>query len=122
MVTVTNLNDYRLVAPTPIIMKCFESLVKDHITSVLLPSLDPLQFAYHPNSSNEDAISTALHLSLEHLEKEDTHVWMFFVNFSSAFNTIIPQHPIKKLGPLGLNTPLYNWILDFLSKNLSLCE
>lgn len=73
-VTVTNLNDYRLVTLTPIIMKCFERLVKDHITSVLLPSLDPAQFAYHPNRSTEDAISTALELSLELLKKKDTHV------------------------------------------------
>lgn len=73
-VTLTNLNDYRLVALTPIIMKCFERLVKDHITSVLLPSLNPFQFAYHPNRSTEDAISAALHLSLEHLKKNGTHV------------------------------------------------
>ncbi|KAI5618995.1 gastrula zinc finger protein XlCGF28.1-like [Silurus asotus] len=34
---------------------------------------------------------------------------------SSAFNTIIPQHLIKKLNLLGLNTSLCNWILDFLT-------
>ncbi|KAI5627212.1 gastrula zinc finger protein XlCGF28.1-like [Silurus asotus] len=33
----------------------------------------------------------------------------------SAFNTIIPQHLIKKLNLLGLNTSLCNWILDFLT-------
>lgn len=41
---------------------------------------------------------------------------MLFVNFSLAFNTIIPQHLVKKLAPLGLNTPLLNWILDLLTK------
>ncbi|KAK3563541.1 hypothetical protein QTP86_030952, partial [Hemibagrus guttatus] len=35
--------------------------------------------------------------------------------FSSAFNTIIPQHLIEKLSLLGLNTSLCNWILDFLT-------
>ncbi|KAI5626746.1 gastrula zinc finger protein XlCGF28.1-like [Silurus asotus] len=35
--------------------------------------------------------------------------------FSSAFNTIIPQHLIEKLNLLGLNTSLCNWILDFLT-------
>ncbi|KAK3518211.1 hypothetical protein QTP70_033911, partial [Hemibagrus guttatus] len=34
--------------------------------------------------------------------------------FSSAFNTIIPQHLIEKLSLSGLNTSLCNWILDFL--------
>uniref|UniRef100_A0A4W5M0R0 Piwi-like RNA-mediated gene silencing 2 n=1 Tax=Hucho hucho TaxID=62062 RepID=A0A4W5M0R0_9TELE len=34
---------------TSVIMKCFERLVKDHITSILPDTLDPLQFAYRPN-------------------------------------------------------------------------
>ncbi|XP_066512322.1 NACHT, LRR and PYD domains-containing protein 12-like [Hoplias malabaricus] len=40
---------------------------------------------------------------------------MLFIDFSSAFNTIIPQHLIGKLNILGLKTPLCNWILDFLT-------
>ena len=40
---------------------------------------------------------------------------MLFIDFSSAFNTIIPQHLIGKLNLLGLNTSLCNWILDFLT-------
>ena len=35
---ITELNDYRPVALTSVIMKCFEKLVKDHIT--LLDTLD----------------------------------------------------------------------------------
>lgn len=38
-------NDYRLIALTPIMMKSFERLVKDHIISRLL-MLDPFQFTY----------------------------------------------------------------------------
>ena len=45
---VTELNDYCPVALTSVIMKCFERLVKDHITSTLPVTLDPLQFAYAP--------------------------------------------------------------------------
>ncbi|KAK3546617.1 hypothetical protein QTP70_031229, partial [Hemibagrus guttatus] len=44
-----------------------------------------------------------------------THVQMLFIDFSSAFNTIIPQHLIEKLSLLGLNTSLCKWILDFLT-------
>ncbi|KAF7662782.1 hypothetical protein LDENG_00226130 [Lucifuga dentata] len=40
---------------------------------------------------------------------------MLFVDFSSAFNTIIPQHLVSKLVPLGFSTPLCNWLLDFLT-------
>uniref|UniRef100_A0A1A8GH13 Reverse transcriptase domain-containing protein n=1 Tax=Nothobranchius korthausae TaxID=1143690 RepID=A0A1A8GH13_9TELE len=108
-------NDYRPVALTPTIMKCFERLVMRHIKTLLPPSLDPLQFAYRHNRSTDDAISTALHLALTHLDKKDTHVRMLFIDFSSAFNTIIPQQLIGKLSLLGLNTSLCNWILDFLT-------
>ncbi|KAK3538855.1 hypothetical protein QTP86_018097, partial [Hemibagrus guttatus] len=63
----------------------------------------------------DDVIATNLHLSLTHLDNKDTYVRMLFIDFSSAFNTIIPQHLIEKLSLLGLNTSLCNWILDFLT-------
>ncbi len=58
------LNDYRPVALTSIVMKVFERLVKSHISSSIPVTLDPLQFAYHPNRSIDDAISHILHSSL----------------------------------------------------------
>ncbi|KAK1785735.1 hypothetical protein P4O66_019071 [Electrophorus voltai] len=42
----SDLNDYRPVALTSVVMKCFEKLVRDFITSSLPASTDPLQFAY----------------------------------------------------------------------------
>lgn len=107
-------NDYRPVALTPILMKCFERLVLQHIKSVLPPALDPFQFAYRSNRSTDDAISATLHSALTHLETKDSYVRMLFIDFSSAFNTIIPQQLIHKLDHLGLNTSLCNWLLDFL--------
>ena len=43
---------------------------------------------------------------------------MLFIDFISAFNTIIPQQLIGKLDLLGLRTSLCNWLLDFLSQRL----
>ncbi|KAK3546754.1 hypothetical protein QTP70_033947, partial [Hemibagrus guttatus] len=111
--TVSCLNDYCPIALTPIVMKCFERLVMRHIKTQLPPSLDPLQFAYCPNCSTDDAIT--FHLSLTHLDNKDTYVRILFIDFRSAFNTIIPQHLIEKLSLLGLNTSPCNWILDFLT-------
>ena len=37
---------------------------------------------------------------------------MLFIDYSSAFNTIVPSKLITKLWTLGLSTSLYNWILD----------
>ena len=103
----------RPIALTPTIMKCFERLILRHIKNLLPPTLDPLQFAYRTHRSTDDAITTTLHLALTHLDKKDTYVRMLFIDFSSAFNTIIPMHLTRKLSLLGLNTSLCNWILDF---------
>ena len=40
---------------------------------------------------------------------------MLFIDYSSAFNTIVPSNIITKLRTLGLNTYLCNWILEFLT-------
>ena len=40
---------------------------------------------------------------------------MLFIDYSSAFNTIVPTKLITKLRTLRLNTSLCNWILDFLT-------
>ena len=45
------LNDYRPVAHTSTIMKCFERLVLVHLESRIPPTLDPYQFAYRQNRS-----------------------------------------------------------------------
>ncbi|KAK3566409.1 hypothetical protein QTP86_032274 [Hemibagrus guttatus] len=82
--TVSCLNDYRPIALTPIVMKCFERLVMRHIKTQLPPSLDPLQFVYRPNHSTDDAITTTLHLSLTHLENKDTYSVRIGNSFSST--------------------------------------
>jgi len=40
---------------------------------------------------------------------------MLIIDFSSAFNTIVPSRLAGNLFELGLNTPLWAWILDFLT-------
>ncbi len=40
---------------------------------------------------------------------------MLFVDYSSAFNTIVPATLVAKLQTLGLNRSLCCWILDFLT-------
>ncbi len=113
--TISCLNDYRPVALTPIIMKCFEKLVRTHIVSILPPSFDPHQFAYRTNRSTEDAITTALHSALCHLEQQGSYARLLFVDFSSAFNTILPDRLMTKLLDLGISHSICLWIKDFLS-------
>ncbi|KAI2646667.1 hypothetical protein H4Q32_027929 [Labeo rohita] len=74
---VSCLNDYRPIALTPIMMKCFERLVMRNIKTSLPNTLDPLQFAYRPNRSTNVAISSTLHLALTHLENKDSYILDF---------------------------------------------
>ena len=104
---VTCLNDYRPVALTPVVMKCFERLIMAQINSYLDKNLDPLQFAYRHNRSTVDAISLALHSALDHLDNKNSYVRLLFIDYSSAFNTIIPSKLVTKLAELGpLRIPL----------------
>ena len=89
------------MALTSVIMKCFERLVKDHISSNLHDTLDPLQFAYYPNRSTYDAIAITLHTALTHLDKRNTYVRMLFIDYSSAYNTIEPSKLVIKLEAQG---------------------
>ncbi|KAK1786583.1 hypothetical protein P4O66_003028 [Electrophorus voltai] len=86
------------------------------MTSSLPASMDPLQFAYRHDHSTDDAIAHLLHTTLTHLDKgRGNHVKMLFVDYSSAFNTIIPSLLTTKLEDLGLHTSLCNWIANFLT-------
>jgi hypothetical protein len=40
---------------------------------------------------------------------------MLLIDYSSAFNIIVPTKLITKLRILGLNTSFCNWILNFLT-------
>ena len=88
------------VALTSVAMKCFERLVMVHINIIIPDTLDPLRFAYRPNRSTVDAISTALHTALSHLVKRNTYVRMLFIDYSSVFNTIVPYKLTTKLRTL----------------------
>jgi hypothetical protein len=111
---VTCLNDYHTVTLTSVEIKCFERLVMALLNTIIPETLDPLKFAYRPNRSTDDAISIALHTAVSYLDKSNTYVRMLFIDYCSAFNTIVPSKLINKLRTLGLNTFLCNWTQDFL--------
>ncbi len=78
------------MALTPVVMKSFEKLVLAYLKDITGPWLDPLLFAYRANRSVDDAVNMGLHFILQHLDKTGIYVRILFVDFSSAFNTIIP--------------------------------
>ena len=118
----SELNDYRPVALTSIVMKCFERIVLKIILSQTQHSLDPLQFAYRQNRSTDDATLTVLNNAYIHLEKPGSFVRTLFIDFSSAFNTIQPHVMALKLQALDVNPRLILWIVSFLTnRTQSVC-
>jgi hypothetical protein len=112
---VTTLNDYRPVALTAVPMKSFERIMLKHIKTLLPSNFDHHQFAYRRNRSVEDAISLCLHNILQHPENPSSYARILFIDYSSAFNTIIPSKLHSKLlHHLAFPSTLCDWILNFL--------
>ncbi|KAI3374072.1 hypothetical protein L3Q82_022644, partial [Scortum barcoo] len=95
--SITGLNVYRPVALTSVVIKPFEILKLAHLKNITDPLLGPLQFAYRANRSVYDAVNMGLHCILQHLDSPGTYARILFVDFSSAFNTIIPDILHSKL-------------------------
>ncbi|XP_077948854.1 uncharacterized protein LOC144388984 [Gasterosteus aculeatus] len=100
---ITGLNDYRPTSLTSVVMKSFERLVLSHLKTLTDPLLDPLQFAYRINRSVDDAVNMALNYILQPLDSPGTYARIRFVDFSSAFNTIIPSLLQDKLSATQTN-------------------
>ena len=96
-------------------MKSFERLVLPHLKAITVPLLDPLQFAYRANRSVDDAVNMALHYTLQHLDSPGTYARILFVDFSSAFNTILQALLQVRLSQLHVPNSTCRWITDFLS-------
>ncbi len=111
----TGLNDYRPVSLTSVAMKSFERLVLAYLKDITGPLLDPLQFAYKANRSVDDAVNMGLHFILQHLDRPGTYVRILFVDFSFAFNTIIPDTLQNKLTQPSVHTSFCQWINSFLT-------
>ncbi len=101
-------------------MKSFERLVLAQLKASTWPLLDPLQFAYRANRSVDDAVNMGLHFILQHLDRPGTYVRILFADFSSAFNTIIPDTLQNKPTLLYVPTSICQWITSFLTNRQQL--
>ncbi|KAL0165891.1 hypothetical protein M9458_037735, partial [Cirrhinus mrigala] len=72
-------------------------------------------WTYRANRSVDDAVNMGLHFILQHLDKTGNYVRILFVDFSSAFNTIIPTLLQSKLAQLSVPSSVCQWISSFLT-------
>ncbi len=56
-----------------------------------------------------------LHFILQHLDRAGIYVRILFVDFSWAFNTIIPNLLLSKLTQLSVPNSICQWITSFLT-------
>ena len=80
-------------------MKILEKIVLSHLKAATKHQLDPLQFAYRAGRSVDDAVSLLIHTLLQHIDNPKRYARILFIDFSSAFNTIIPDMLHSKLLP-----------------------
>ncbi|KAI3358230.1 hypothetical protein L3Q82_003232 [Scortum barcoo] len=96
-------------------MKTLERLFLSLLRPQVQHAQDRLQFAYQPGVGVEDAIIYLLHRAHSHLDKGSGTVRILFLDFSSAFNTIQPTLLRDKLGRMGVDPQLMDWISDYLT-------
>ena len=63
--------------------------MRNPLTASVVDCMDPLQFAYRANRGVEEETLTLLDLVSRHTDTSDSFVRILFMEFSSAFNTIV---------------------------------
>lgn len=96
-------------------MKSFERIMLDKLRAQVQHLLDPFQFAYRDRRSTADALCTTSHLILKHLDNTKAYARLLFMDFSSAFNTIVPQNLLDKLQGMEVNPVMIKWYHAFLT-------
>ncbi|KAK2173887.1 hypothetical protein NP493_846g00023 [Ridgeia piscesae] len=65
------------------------------------------------NRCTDDAGALALRFVMQQLESPNRYARILFVDYSSTFNTVIPQKMFDKLQLLSLDLSMCYWLLDF---------
>ncbi|KAF7702421.1 hypothetical protein HF521_001704, partial [Silurus meridionalis] len=114
---VMNLNDFHLVTLHPSPPSCFERPIFCDL-KFCLPHIKGPSFEISRSVKDCSVLEDWKdNLELNHLglRKNGNYTKMLFVDYSSAFNTIIPSTLTSKLEVLGLSLPLCQWISNFLT-------
>ena len=106
---IPELNHFRHVVLTSIIMKCFERLILSHPLPYVQYQLDPYQFTCRSRRGTDNGVACLLRKLFEHME---TAARILFINCSSAFNTIQRHVMIDKLQKLEVPAALVHWVLN----------
>ena len=109
------LNDYIPIALTSVSFKCLERITLKRLIRKINSHLNSHQFTYRKGRSVEDATLCYVDCISQHLDNRTSYARSLFIDFSSAFNTIIPHILVHKLLHIGVSISLCRFILGFLT-------
>ena len=94
---------------------CMQKMLIPYIMNAILIHGDINQFAYKKGVFCVDAIVTLLHGIVSGLDKKETTISkVLFLDFSSAFNTVLPNRLVKDLTRFLDEKWLVKWIADYM--------
>lgn len=104
-------NDYRPVALTSIVVKCFENYIVSLLKSKVTSKLDSWQFAYRQGRSADDAVGSVTQLVSKHLE--DSKACARLLLILVRLNTLQPYLLLEKLKQMDVNPYIIKWYFFF---------
>ena len=108
-------NDYRLIDLASIAFNSLQKIILPRLMERVEEVGDAYQFAYKKGVSCVDAILVLANDIVTHLNcKETTISKVLFLDFSSAFNTVLPNYLLKDLTKFVKDPWLIHLIAQFL--------
>ncbi|MEL7308255.1 MAG: reverse transcriptase family protein, partial [Pseudomonadota bacterium] len=111
-------NDFRPISMLPVLSKIMEKIVASNwILPVIIPQLQPSQFAYIPGSGGGTASALTLvsHKILSFLDSKSGAVRVVAADFSKAFDKLTFDSIVSSLVKFKLSYEAVCFIVDFLS-------
>lgn len=110
-----SMTDFRPISLLSTLSKVLERIVLEHIKADLFSCYGPEQHAYRPFGSTTSAlidICDRVTLSLD--RKDVSHVNMFCLDLSKAFDKLSHHRLINYLNSLGMNHGCLRWLYSYL--------
>lgn len=111
-----SVNDFRPIDLASISFNCMQKLIVPQITQAIDQYGDSNQFAYRKGLSCTDAVLSLIHNIVTGLNNKDTTISkVLFLDFSSAFNTVLPNRLIQDMQGFVEEPWLLHWVSNFVN-------
>ena len=106
-------SDFRPIALTSALVKVMERFILNHLRDTT--ECDDSQFAYRAHRGTSDAILCLTDTLITHMERKcGNYTRCLFVDFSSAFNTLVPDKLVAIIRSKEADPDVADWVSSFL--------